>query len=1458
MQKHYRNPSHSSLAVRGLSPRRLRGIAGLAAVAIVAAPSALAGSATYDFGTDPNSIPGISLVTNHDQPWQASGGNPGGFLALTYPQDSQSTKVLFPDIDNGQLVKAFTFEADIRVGNSDGDRGADGFSVSFARGSDPVLADLTLPDAAFAGGVPEGGTTTGIAVSFDTWAGNTLPDTADIEGILVRVDNVTILRQALATRHGACEDATSLQTGPRDPAFWANFGDPRSPESWQTLCWQPFSIELDDTGKLTVTWKGNVLLDAEQTTYFPSVGRLVLAGRTGGENEHTHFDNIRITTTLADGPIVGLPTGDACGVSIPIADAGTIIPVQNTITLTVDGQSVTPAISKSGDTTTLAFDNPTGTFWASGSTHDLVISFTDSNSQQSSQTRSFTVPVFSTIPASAATTQFTSSSSGFMVRTHQQSFGRGPGDANNIANAEQQLGGGFINSEGEPAVNQAIPSGTPNGMWERATVNWEQNFGAAGNFSLNSTPAIADEDVPGIPGSEGSTDNFAVEILTFLELSQGCHVFGVNSDDGFAARLGHSPFGPLLGSFATGRGAADTLFSVYVEQAGVYPIRLSYWEAGGGASVEFFSVDEDGVRHLVNDRTDPEAIRAYSTGRTGAYLASFNPYTGFTGAERRPAISATFRDDLTTVDRSTIRLIVDGQEITNPQTSTSGNTYTVTHTPTADYAFNSAHTARVIYTIGGTTQTNDINFTVRNFSLRDMEGGFSIEAENFDFDGGQTAASVSTMPYTGGEYTGLGAVLNVDYWQTDTGPFNADTGAPDGYIYRTGIPAEQAGPSRFVPMSAYQDAGTLDMVRPGFEVLENYAIGWSGGGDWYNYTRTVPAGNYKIVGAQSHGDAAGTADRLVASYGAVIAGEGTANQTVVPFGSYSTPATGAYGENALSVAQLNGRDAVVRFPGGEVTIRATIQSGDFDWFSLVPTTEPAAAPSATVNPANGINSALPLNITISDAFRSGTVAPGSVQLMVNGTDVTASANVTDTPAGITARFTPQGGQVNYTLTFSDSTGTSYTNSGSFFSIYNANNFVIEAEDFNYGGGQTQPNASTMPLQAGLYNGLSAVHDTDYHDDTDTPDSNLYRLGESPNAPMDSPGGGLDRGTFVLSQNYKLGWIGNNEWYNYTRTFPNQTYNVYAALSHGDANGQTTGALQIVGANNSTTNELGIFNQPGGTGGWGANRLVPLTDANGNLAAVPLNGATTVRYDAGVGDFDYLIFTPGSAVQVAQDITSPNDLIEGFGGTWPAGENPTNVFNNNSTKYLNFGAEPTSAPFQGPVGVTVTPAAGATTVTGIRFYTANDAPERDPADYVLEGSNDGTTFTQIASGSLNLPTTRTPAGQNMLNGPRQEVTFANDTAYTTYRLTFNNVRNNATANSMQIGEIELLGATGGNPGGPVISVTRSGANITLTWQGGGSLEASPVVGPGAVWTVVDSDGSYTTTASEGQRFFRVRQ
>jgi len=280
-------------------------IARLVGAAAFAGSAAQAADKTWDFTSDPSGE--LTIAGSNDQPWRNTGGNPGGFLALTYSQNAQHAVVVFPNLDPGKPIAGFTFSADLRIGNPTGERAADGFSISLAREADPIFGDpgsLNL----FAGGCcPETGTRTGVVVSFDTWSGNSFPndpnDQTDIEGIIVRVDDVTVKKASLPTRNGGCDDLTSLQTGPRDAGYWNNGGDPRAAESWKTLCWKPFAINLTTDGKLTVSWKGNKVLDNFQITYLPTAGRLILAARTAGANQNTHFDNMKLTTTTS------VPTG---------------------------------------------------------------------------------------------------------------------------------------------------------------------------------------------------------------------------------------------------------------------------------------------------------------------------------------------------------------------------------------------------------------------------------------------------------------------------------------------------------------------------------------------------------------------------------------------------------------------------------------------------------------------------------------------------------------------------------------------------------------------------------------------------------------------------------------------------------------------------------------------------------------------------------------------------------------------------------------------------------------------------------------------------------------------------------------------------------------------------------------------------------------------------------------------
>src|SRR5256885_17196641 len=81
-----------------------------------------------------------------------------------------------------------------------------------------------------------------------------------------------------------------------------------------------------------------------------------------------------------------------------------------------------------------------------------------------------------------------------------------------------------------------------------------------------------------------------------------------------------------------------------------------------------------------------------------------------------------------------------------------------------------------------------------------------------------------------------------------------------------------------------------------------------------------------------------------------------------------------------------------------------------------------------------------------------------------------------------------------------------------------------------------------------------------------------------------------------------------------------------------------------------------------------------------------------------------------------DVTQPGDPIVPTSNNSPGSEGVANAIDNAPTKYLNFDKVNT--------GFTVTPSVGGTLVSGITLTSANDAPDRDPATYNLQGSLDG--------------------------------------------------------------------------------------------------------------------------------------
>lgn len=168
----------------------------------------------------------------------------------------------------------------------------------------------------------------------------------------------------------------------------------------------------------------------------------------------------------------------------------------------------------------------------------------------------------------------------------------------------------------------------------------------------------------------------------------------------------------------------------------------------------------------------------------------------------------------------------------------------------------------------------------------------------------------------------------------------------------------------------------------------------------------------------------------------------------------------------------------------------------------------------------------------------------------------------------------------------------------------------------------------------------------------------------------------------------------------------------------------------------------------------------------------------------------------SASVLAADVTSPGDPIEGLppvgvatvdGRAWPDGEGPLHAIDNVAAKYLHF--KPTDP--ANLMGFAVTPSRAGSIVIGLNFMSANDRAERDPTSYELYGSNDSINgpWTLISSGSIADFAGATGWARNAwISAP---IVFANTVAYDHYRLLFPTLRDYAGANSMQIGEVELL-------------------------------------------------------------------
>ncbi len=1268
----------------------------LAALLGVSSLSAFAGSATWDFNTDPTTGPNpLTLLGSGTGggDWLDTGGVTGGYLSLTGPTGSQWSKIIFPDMDNGLVIAAFTFECQLRIGNGTADP-ADGFSLNYASASDPTFTkdgDGNYQNGGWSGtqgepgstdgsmaGLPEEGTITGLAIGFDAWLSGSLAWPADLNGsagddvigLSIRVDNKLITQIPLATKNGACDDPTSLQTGPRNPD---------DPADVSVLCWQPFKVQLTEDTKLSIWWKGSNVVNAMPVTFAPRAGRLVFGARTGGSFQNQHIDDIKLTTVGSEKFIIGTASGTPTGFEVTVSDSGgSVVDATQAgavVAFKLDGTAVTPtSITKNGGTTTLAFkDNaaPLG----SGAKHIVSITIKDKNGLEQSGDREFTVPTYASLDAAWEATNVDKTKPGFVLRIAQVDLQDAAGNAEAtdvntdvaIASAERILHGDL----GANTADMTKYTGAGGTYAETKVINYNSVAGDIGAYLDDGTVAGMDPapNLPGLPGTairENGLDDAAMEIFTYIEFPQvGAYRMVFNSDDGFRITAAANPkeilTSPIVGQTDAGKGASDVMSWFYVPKAGTYGFRALWLQGGGGGNLEWAAINPDGVRALINDTTTTGALKAYqvNNGAEPAAVSFVDPPRG----SGRPFDSGSpvvveITDGANAV--SDIKFNLNGADVT-PAVTKSGKVSKAVYTPNPVLPVNNTlkisfkdgdktyEATRTFTATGGVTvpasmalNAADVDKSKLGFTVKTVQVGMKNNGStDFNRTGNSTYDGEMLV---NGWYGWPNLATAASFIETAT--INYNGGSPD-----TATETLTGGNT-----GTFEDDGTYYPTAapnmPGIAYNPNAPE--NGIGDYALEVKTVldlAVGTYTFGVNSDDGFRVIVGDGQEIATFPVVAGEfsggrGTDNWGFTRFDVQITKA-GLYpfrlvfeeGGGGNSVEWFQVKNHWLPNEMGKVLLNDTANGGIKAYqypAGKFPTFVKSYFPSQDSTDSAASKGRAGANARVGAILVDGStpVEASSIVLKLDGTVVTPT--VTKTGGETTVSYKPEaafalGSQHSVDLTFTDRTiSWKFT-----VALPATPTFWIEAADMDYNGGQTKAEASVMPYHGGAYAGLAPVAGTDYDGPFESSNP-YYRYPNTLRIPM-SKASDFGRGEGQVAVDFRLGWMGGGHWFNYTRTFPAGKYNVYAALSHGDGADSATrvgGNLALVSGGTQTI--LGAFDGPA-TGGWGNNSLVPLRDAaaTNTLAVVELSGTQTVRYNDRNGDFDFLLFAP-----VVEDVTQP--------------------------------------------------------------------------------------------------------------------------------------------------------------------------------------------------------------------------
>jgi hypothetical protein len=480
---------------------------------------------------------------------------------------------------------------------------------------------------------------------------------------------------------------------------------------------------------------------------------------------------------------------------------------------------------------------------------------------------------------------------------------------------------------------------------------------------------------------------------------------------------------------------------------------------------------------------------------------------------------------------------------------------------------------------------------------------YTWEAEDWDYNSAQFFDNPQV-----GAYAGLSGVAGVDANNTQGG----------GTSYRTNdtgnLGNEVTGD---VPRAQFVSTGTND-----------YDAGWTAAGNWANYTRHYPAGQYYVYmrGASPGGQ------KDAASLGVVTSGVGTSSQTVNLLGHFDVPVTGGW-QNWTWVPMLdtNGNYVVVTNNGSVTTLRLNEDNGGFNanFFMFVPVGTVPFPPLITQLYPDG-SALFQRTNTLSFVVNSGVpIRPGDVTVILNGTTLNNLVfSGSPTSLGVSWPYLKPNTGYSATIIVNVTNNVTAPPLTYNFDTFNASYYTWEAEDWDYNGGQFFDNPQTNAYlgQAGLV-GIDAINTSG--------GGEIYRpVTGVPGDLGNEVTGDVRRMAYIGSgqDDYDIGWTSGGQWANYTRTYPSGVYNVYMRGASPNGSPDAISLWQVtsgLGTSNQTMALLGQFNVPV-TGGYQNWTWVPMVNAGGKLVTITNSGAVStfrMNEDNGGWNANFFMLVP---------------------------------------------------------------------------------------------------------------------------------------------------------------------------------------------------------------------------------------